>query len=87
MVTNDNRGDLERAPAPKLPDPRSVLQDATLTRAQKIEKLRRWAYDARELDVANEEGMGGPPQPSNLAAILAALRELGAADVPASHKQ
>jgi hypothetical protein len=77
----------DESPAPELPDPRSVLRDATLTRQQKIDTLRRWSYDARELDVANEEGMGGEPRPSNLAAILAALHELGASDVPTSHKQ
>lgn len=76
----------ERNASPN-PDPRTVLRDASLTRTQKIEKLRRWSYDARELEVANEEGMGGPPQPSNLAAIQAALRELGADDEPTSHKQ
>lgn len=84
MDPKANGGDL--APA-QLPDPRSVLRDTSLTRAQKIEKLRRWAYDARELDVANEEGMGGESRPSDLAEILAALHELGAADVVASHKQ
>ena len=31
--------------------------------------------------------MGGPPRTTNLAAIQAALRELGADDPPASHKQ
>ena len=69
------------------PDPRTVLRDPNLTRAQKIERLRRWSYDAREVDVANEEGMGGPSSPSNLAAIQDALRELGAGDEPTSHKQ
>lgn len=77
----------DEAPEPVSPDPRSVLRDTTLTRQQKIDRLRRWSYDARELDVANEEGMGGEARPSDLAAILAALRELGASDVPTSHKQ
>jgi len=74
-------------PDPQLPDPRAVLDDATLSIEEKIAKLRRWSYDARELDVANEEGMGGKPRPSNLDAIQAALRELGASDEGTSHKQ
>ncbi len=80
-------GPRERYPAPQFPDPRTVLHDSRLTRAQKIVKLRSWSYDANRLEVANEEGMGGPPRPSNLAAIQAALRELGADDDPTSHKQ
>lgn len=74
-------------PDPQLPDPQAVLRDPSLNRQQKIAKLRGWSYDARELEVANEEGMGGPPRPSNLEAIQEALRELGAEDEPASHKQ
>ncbi len=74
-------------PDPQLPDPSAVLEDPRLTRDQKIEKLRRWSYDARELDVANEEGMGGEPRPSNLEAIQEALRKLGASDEGTSHKQ
>lgn len=77
----------EDAAAVVSPDPRSVLLDPKLTRRQKIDELRRLSYDARELEVADEEGMGGPSQPSNLDAIQAALRELGARDVPTSHKQ
>jgi len=74
-------------PDPQLPDPKLVLEDPSLTREEKIEKLRRWSYDARELDVANEEGMGGKPRPSNLDEVQKALRELGATDEAASHKQ
>jgi hypothetical protein len=66
---------------PQLPDPRTVLCDSRLPRAEKVAKLRRWAYDARTLDVANEEGMRGASLPSNLPAILAALHELGASDM------
>ncbi len=76
----------DRAPGSDWPDPQSVLRDARLTRQQKIEKLRRWCYDARELEVANGEGMGGPSRPSNLRAILVALRRLGATDSPTLHE-
>ena len=53
-----------------------VLRDhAGLTQAQKIEILRRWAYDASELAVAEEEGMSGG-EPSILARVLSVLDEL-----------
>jgi hypothetical protein len=83
---SDDKADSHR-PDPQLPDPKTVLKDPRLTREEKIEKLRRWSYDARELDVANEEGMGGHPMPSNLDAVQEALRELGASDEGTSHKQ
>lgn len=37
--------------------PADVLADQRLTKAQKIEILRRWEYDACEISVAEEEGM------------------------------
>jgi hypothetical protein len=82
------RSRAERRSDPQLPDPRSILDDPKLTREQKIKRLRQLSYDARELDVATEEGMeGSTGMPSNLPRILAALRELGAGDEGTSHKQ
>ena len=57
--------------------PGEVVANNELTRAQKIEILRRWEYDVRELEVAEEEGMEGP-EPVTLDAVLDALRTLGA---------
>ena len=57
--------------------PGEVLANNELTRAQKIEILRRWEYDVRELQVADEEGMQGP-EPVTLDTVLNALRTLGA---------
>ena len=57
--------------------PGEVLANNELARAQKIEILRRWEYDVRELQVADEEGMEGP-EPVTLDAVLDALRTLGA---------
>ena len=37
--------------------PHDVVVDATLSRAQKIDILRRWEYDQREIAVAEEENM------------------------------
>lgn len=38
--------------------PEKVADYPAFTLDQKIEILRRWAYDANELSVAEEEGMG-----------------------------
>jgi hypothetical protein len=56
--------------------PEAVLQVDTLSTDQKIEVLRRWVYDARELSVAEEEGMR-TDRPSLLRRVLIALAELG----------
>jgi len=62
---------------------KEVVENGVLTREQKVEILRRWEYDVRELQVADEEGMTAPkPQGVTLDMVLGALRELGApADV------
>ena len=54
---------------------KDVLKQQTITREQKIKILRRWEYDARELEVAEEENMCGGP-PSMLSDILTALHRL-----------
>lgn len=56
--------------------PESVLAANSLTKDQKIEVLVRWAYDARELAVAEEEGMIDG-QGSLLQRVLQALSNLG----------
>lgn len=66
-----------------LPNPQAVVQDPALSHEEKIEKLRRWSHDAREIETANDEGMRGVVTPSNLPAVQKALRELGAAENPA----
>ena len=47
----------------------------SLANDQKIDILCQWKYDALELEVAEEESMGGGP-PSKLHEILEALRLL-----------
>ena len=59
----------------KTPD--EVLAEKDLSREQKIKILQKWEYDARELEVAEEEGMKGPKLVS-LDDVLRALRSLGA---------
>jgi hypothetical protein len=57
--------------------PQELLQNNELSRQQKIEILRRWEYDVRQLQVAEEESMEGP-QPVRLEAVLQVLRAVGA---------
>lgn len=74
----DRSTDLERArldPSAVFGAPEQVLATPQLTRDEKIEILRRWSYDAGELAVAEEEGMGGG-EPALLDRILAALDQL-----------
>ena len=56
--------------------PEDVLKRDELTREQKIEVLRRWKFDALQLQVAEEENMGSE-QPSDLLdRVLRALHAL-----------
>ena len=61
--------------------PQELLANDELSREQKIEILRRWEYDARQLQVADEESMEGP-QPVTLEAVLQALRAIGTPSDP-----
>jgi len=78
--------DLERAllvPGSVFSSPQEVVENTGLTAKQKIDVLRRWAYDAAELAVAVEEGM--PNGDEDLQSkILLALKELQAG-VDAEH--
>lgn len=72
--------DYEKAllnPAKEFVSPRDVLTEQSLTQDQKIQVLRRWEYDALELEVAEEENMGGD-SPSILSEVLDALHSLNA---------
>lgn len=62
-------------PASVFDKPSDVLHDASLTREQKIEILRRWEYNASEEAVALEEGMPGD-ETGILRQILIALGEV-----------
>jgi hypothetical protein len=70
--------DLEKAwldPGSVFKTPKEVLKSDQLSREQKIEILRRWEYDARELQVAEEEGMIGT-NADILGQIMRALLQL-----------
>jgi hypothetical protein len=76
-------------PADVYSEPNQVLQDASLDREQKMETLKRWEYEARELEVAEEENMVGDA-PSILRDVLKAILELeggGASEHTAATKQ
>lgn len=70
-------------PAQAFAHPKDVLTEQSFSREQKIQVLRRWEYDALELEVAEEENMGGG-SPSVLSEILDALHQLDA-DVDTEH--
>ncbi len=67
-------------------DPTSVFKDPEevvvasdeLSRNQKIEILRRWEYDARQLEVAEEEAGMAVRRPDMFDRVVQALHRLGA---------
>lgn len=73
----NNINELINDPGSYFKSPDEVYADSSLTTEQKIEILRQWEYDTRELEVAEEENMSGGP-PNMLHEILETLRKLGA---------
>ena len=69
--------DIERALADPFAEPRDVLADRRLSRDTKLRLLQQWERDARELAVAEDEGMTGGEE-SMLGRVRHALRHLGA---------
>ncbi|HEX5131475.1 MAG TPA: hypothetical protein VFX92_03195, partial [Candidatus Krumholzibacteria bacterium] len=61
--------------------PADVLSCDELSHDEKIRVLRRWEYDARLLEVAQEENMQSE-QPGMLSEILRALQKLHARRIP-----
>lgn len=64
-------------PARVFASPHQITEEENLTHKQKVEILKRWEYDARELQVATEENMQGS-NPELLDIILRELEKLGA---------
>ena len=56
--------------------PKDVVANVELTRDQKIEILRRWEYDARQLEVAEEEAGMAVRRPEMFDRVLQALHTL-----------
>ena len=74
--------DIQRAlldPASVFSRPADVLAVDGVPDSVKVDLLRRWEYDALELQVAEEEGLRGDGGGLLLDEILAGLRSLGAA--------
>jgi hypothetical protein len=68
-------------PASTFTSPKNVLLNHELSKEQKIEVLRRWDYDMRDIEVAEEENMQGRENADNAEMheqILAALHILKA---------
>ena len=73
--------DIQKAmldPTQVFTDPSEVVDDTELTHSQKIEILRRWEYDAHELEVAEEEAGMAVLQPEMFDRVVQALHTLGA---------
>ncbi|MFP4615643.1 MAG: hypothetical protein ACLFRB_07180 [Thiohalorhabdus sp.] len=84
-VAGDARPDLEKArrdPLSVFTTPEEIRDHPVLERAEKVELLRRWEYDARELEIAEGEGMIGGETDclERVEAALLALREEPAGD-------
>lgn len=76
MSDQSDYKDALKDPASRFGSPGEVLESA-FSREQKVEILKRWESDARQLMAASDENMpGGEPQ--QLQAIHDALRQLGA---------
>jgi hypothetical protein len=56
--------------------PEDVLVDARLSRDQKIAVLKQWAYDEKEIEVAEEENMRTDATTTILHQVLIVLRQL-----------
>ena len=77
-MTNMNQTEFERIladPSASFKMPDDVLHDERLSRKQKIAVLKLWAFDERELEVAEEENMRGKG-PILLDEVMLALRKL-----------
>ena len=65
-------------PASVFSSPMAIVTDEALSNDSKIELLKRWEYDALELQVADEEGFPARKPGCLLDAVIAALHRLGA---------
>jgi outer membrane lipoprotein SlyB len=83
LAANQQAGDLERAlldPSAVFKAPEEILARDDLSDEQKTAILRRWAYEARELEVAEDEGMRDG-EPDLLDRVLRTLNELKARSI------
>ncbi len=79
MASEQTTPEIERAlldPTDVFPDPETVVRREDIPLETRYEILKRWEYDARELEVAEEENMPSD-KPDLLGRILDAIRALG----------
>ena len=79
MASEKRMSELERAlldPTEVFSTPEEVAEREDLSLEDRYEILKRWEYDARELEVAEEENMPSD-KPDLLGRILDAIRALG----------
>jgi hypothetical protein len=60
-------------------DPQKVVMSEELTNEQKINILRRWEYDAHQMEVAEEEAGMTLKRPEMFDLVVRALHTLGSA--------
>ena len=72
-------------PAAYFAEPDMVLNHPDFTNTQKIEILEHWLYDASDLAVAEEEGMGGGEVQTSLRQLHKALNHLRECDEKDHH--
>lgn len=75
-ITQDEFSHILTDPAAHYTSPDEVAGDARLTLAQKIEVLSQWAFDERELEVAEEENMQSDGRTIMLDRVLRVLHKL-----------
>lgn len=76
-MTQDQLNQALLDPANVFASPMAVVNVSGVSTQNKIEILRRWEYDAREVQVAVEEGFPSRGPNSLLDDVLAALHCLG----------
>ncbi len=79
MKESSNYDKALRDPAAVYASPAAILADSRLSTAQKLKLLRQWEADARELEVAEEEGMADG-EPDRLGDVLLAIAQLAPGD-------
>lgn len=79
MAEEQSTPEIKRAlldPTDVFPNPEAVVEREDISIETRYEILKRWEYDARELEVAEEENMPSD-KPDLLGRILDAIRALG----------
>jgi hypothetical protein len=85
VANSETQIDLRKAllnPALVFLGPEDVLKRDELTREQKTEVLRRWKYDALQLQVVDDENMGSDQPSDILDRVLQALHALNTGPDP-----